>query len=388
MTHEFPTLYGRDRKGAVLEWNVTAVDDLVVTAHGKLGGRKAINKTRSAPTNVGRANARNADEQAIFEAQAAWTKKVKEGYCESVDKARSTKIYLPMLAHPMVSAKTKREIDWSNAQYAQPKLNGLRCLATIQPDGSVSMMSRQGTPWTILGHIEEQLKLIGRPGDIFDGEIYQHGIPLQTLNSWVKRMQPNTLLLDYHLYDMPACQGQEDGVWEDRHAELQRRLARYPDVVCRKALQAVPTRLVRDEAEIKAFFSEVITEGYEGLIIRCGGRRYEFNERTDSLLKWKKFIDAEFKIVDVLPREYNAKMTICDKFVCQTADGKNFEVVPRGTMETRAAYWEDRAIYVGRKLVVRFLEYSNAGIPQGNTVGIAIRLPEDMPMESAPGKMW
>jgi hypothetical protein len=46
---------------------------------------------------------------------------------------------------------------------------------------------------------------------------------------------------------------------------------------------------------------------------------------------------------------------------------------------TRREYWTNRGSYIGQKLVVRFLERSIDGIPQGNPVGIAVRLPEDTP---------
>lgn len=405
MDLELPPLYIRDKTGDIVQWRVFAEGDLVITEHGKLKGKKAENKTRCKPTNEGRANARNAEQQARFEAQSAWDKKVKEGYNTDLDTARSALVLLPMLAHPFRQEKNGKikERKLTFPAFAQRKYNGLRCLAFVNYENMVTLMSRQGTVWDSpgLNHIRAAILRLGKPGDIFDGELYVHGVPLQTLNSWIKREQAETARLKYVLYDMPSAQGQKDGVWEDRWAELNRRInadiqgvreqfglvAPDPFRACSHPLQLAETRLVRDLAEIESFqHTATMDEGYEGLIIRLGGRRYEFNDRSDGLLKFKTFQDAEFVVVDVLSREYQGETIIVDKFVCRNdRSDATFEVVPRGTIEQRKSWWSTRDTLIGQPLVVRFLERSIAGIPQGNPVGIAFRIPEDMPDESDKG---
>lgn len=396
MDTEFPPLYIRDKKGDIVQWRVFAEGDLVITEHGKLTGKKTENKTRCKPTNTGRANARDAEAQARFEAQAAWEKKTKEGYSPDLETARSALILLPMLAHPFRQEKNGKvkERKISFPAFAQRKYNGLRCLAFVELDKSVRLMSRQGTLWDSPGlqHIRDAVATIGRPGDIFDGELYVHGVPLQTLNSWIKREQSDTARLEYVMYDMPSAIGQKDGVWEDRWEELQRRfretgkvstVATINQII--NALTLAETRLVRDLAEVEAFqLYATMTEGYEGLIIRLGGRRYEFNDRSDGLLKFKTFKDSEFKVIDVLSREYQGSLVIVDKFVCQNdVNDKTFEVVPIGSMEKRARWWTERQTLIGQSLVVRYLERSIDLLPVPNPVGVAFRLPEDLPTEES-----
>jgi DNA ligase 1 len=397
MELELPPLYIRDKTGAIVQWRVFAEGDLVITEHGKLTGKKAENKTRCKPTNVGRANARDAVAQAKFEAQAAWEKKLKEGYNTDLEAARSALVLLPMLAHPFRQEKNGKikERKLTFPAFAQRKYNGLRCLAFVHPDKTVTLMSRQGTVWDSDGlqHIRAAVAAIGHPGDIFDGELYVHGVALQTLNSWIKREQADTARLEYVLYDMPSSKGQKDGVWEDRWEELRGRFRAFgataPSGVLIAsiidALTLADTRLVRDIAEIEEFQRfATMDEGYEGLIIRLGGRRYEFNDRSDGLLKFKTFQDCEFKVIDVLGREYQGETLIVDKFVCKNdLNDATFEVVPRGSMEQRATWWKTRETLLGQSLVVRFLERSTGLVPQGNPVGVAFRLPEDLPTEES-----
>lgn len=377
---ELPPLYSRDRKGALLVWRVYTVNDLCVTEHGKVGGKQTVHKDRCKPMNVGRANATTGETQAHSEAQSAWTAKVKEGYQTTIEAAQSTKIYLPMLAHPREKNGKQRAVLWPC--WAQPKFNGLRCLAFVESPTEVKFISRQGTEWTTLSHIGAELLLIGKPGDIFDGEVYVHGVPLQTLNSYIKKMQPATLSLQYWVYDMPRAEGQEDGVWEDRWAELQRRMATLPPTA--SAIKLSPTWLVRDDAEVRDVFeAQTQTHNYEGLILRQTGRLYEFANRTDSLLKVKPFQDSEFKVVGVVDREYfpadgGPSYPIVDKYVvANDLTDTTFEVVPKGSMEYRHQLLQENKI--GEMLVVRFLERSKDLIPQGNPVGLCFRLQEDQP---------
>jgi DNA ligase-1 len=388
---ELEPLYCKNKSGGIQVWRVYAEAGTVITEHGVVGGKLVTNRVRCKPTNVGRANARDEVQQAIFEATSAHTEKKKAGYFTSITEAQNSFVLLPMLAHPLYKdakvkgalTKVKREVNFTHC-WAQRKYNGLRCLSPVRADG-VQLISRQGTLWDSAGldHIRKALLSIGRPGDVYDGELYIHGVPLQTLNSYIKRNQPETAKLQYVLYDMPIAEGQRDGTFEERFHELRARLARYDGT----ALLLAPTKLCTSEAEVHAMQQHVVfQEGYEGLIIRQAGFRYEFGDRSESLIKYKTFQDAEFEIIDSIPREWfppgsSASLQVLDKFVCKNDSGdKTFEVVPRGDMAgTRREYWTNRGSYIGQKLVVRFLERSIDGIPQGNPVGIAVRLPEDTP---------
>lgn len=392
---ELPTLYSRGAD-AMLQWRVWTEGDVIVVEHGQVGGKQTQKRDRAAGTNEGRANARDAHAQAEFEAQARWTKKTKQGYQESLESARTALVLLPMLAHPLVKKTRKKGIPVEQVRtvaypcHVQRKLNGLRCLAIVGPDRTITMKSRQGTVWETLGHIEEALKLIAQPGDIFDGEIYLHGTPLQTLNGWIKNESDAAaaalrLALQYHIYDMPSV----DAEWERRHAELQFRMLGAPASPLTSQLVAVETIVANTEAEVRDKMAQFVAEGYEGAILRQFGYKYEFDKRSEAIIKYKQFTDAEFEITDALHREYfepgtTVSYKILDKFVCRNnLNAKTFEVVPLGTILEKKNMWIKVDDYIGKRLIVRFLERSVDGIPQGNPVGMAVRLDEDAAEEEA-----
>ncbi len=382
---ELPTLYAMRLDGKIKQWCVHTENDVVVMTHGSMGGKQTESRTRSLATNRGRSNERLGPEQAVFESQAAWQKKKDEGYFESVDAARTTRVFKPMLAHSAYVTRTKGGVKSKELRplkfpmHAQRKLNGLRCLATNK-----KLVSREGIEWN-LPHIQVEVAKILKDGEYLDGEVYIHGVPLQTLNSLIKDYRaPESLALQFHVYDFP----QDNAVWVDRYDRLRTKLEQYRDVRANfvsSTIQMVDTVLVDNMGDIAALENVAVElEGYEGLILRQWEKPYVWAGRCDSLLKWKRFTDMEFLIIDVLGRELikgKESTWICDKFVCQNnMNDHTFEVVPKGTEATRAEYFKNKDQYIGQRLMVRFLERSVDGIPQGNPVG-SFRLPEDTPGE-------
>lgn len=403
MALELPPLYIRDAAGKLLQWTVHTEGDRVVIEYGTLKGKKKKIVIPCAATNLGRANQRLPPEQALFEAKSNWDAKLQEGYCESVDEAKDRIVFLPALAHPLISRRTKggKKIETRREVLypcdAQRKLNGLRCLAHVK-DGAVEFTSRIGIHWNI-PHVAQDVLKIGRNGDWFDGELFIKGMALQNINSLVKDYRPESAALEYHLYDMPMSQGQADGIWEDRWLELCARVA-LMKITPKRSLMTEPssihlveTMTVNSFEEVVAFESIAIDEGYEGLILRKHGHRYAWNVRSDNLIKYKRFQDAEFMVVSATSRtlvdpETRAETEILDCFIClNNQNDSHFEVVPRGTMKDRKRMWEMAADYVGRRLTVRFLERSNDNIPIGNPVGIGFRDEADL-AEGGEQSMW
>lgn len=398
---ELPALYARGADKTILVWRTFTEGSIVAFEHGQLGGKLVVNRARAEPTNIGRANQRNPDQQASFESEAAWVKKTKQGYFESVEQAKIAEVLLPMLAHPITKkAKVKgvRTVTERGITFpcqVQRKLNGLRCLAIVGEDRMVTLKSRQGTVWELLQHIELAVAAIGRPGDIFDGEIYLHGVPLQTINGWIKNgtdqaVVPLRAMLQYNIYDMPRC-GTSIGTWEVRRDRLTARFQQLDDMILvaprvptLSSLKPVETFTVHSREELDTLAKSFVLAGYEGAIIRQLGHEYAFDRRVEGLLKWKQFTDSEFKVIDVLSRERfdpgtNQSYMILDKCVCQNNTTEaTFEVVPLGDMAQKKQWHEQKEQLIGKRLVVRYLERSVDGIPQGNPVGVAFRLDEDL----------
>jgi hypothetical protein len=116
-----PTLFSRTSTGAIQTWLIETEGDKYRTVFGQLNGAiQTTNWTVCHPTNEGRANARNGEEQAVFEAKALWKKKKDSGCFEDIKDIDTSLFTEPMLA--------KKYEDYSSELsypvYCQPKLDG------------------------------------------------------------------------------------------------------------------------------------------------------------------------------------------------------------------------------------------------------------------------
>jgi ATP-dependent DNA ligase len=225
-------------------------------------------------------------------------------------------------------------------------------------------------------------------GTILDGEVYIPGVPLQTLNSLIKRHQDESLALSYHIYDMPCIDGGFERRYEELSALMNSQVAKAAP--CLKLVETLQTTSEADTLQLERQF---VAAGYEGLMIRLRGHEYEWDARSYNLLKVKTFQDAEFMITEVPGREYfipgsSKSMMIVDKFVLRnnTSDD-TFESVPVGTMQQRAEWYRIRESLIGAMATVRFYGRSKDGIPSYNPVVKAVRLGEDLPLQSD-GGLW
>jgi hypothetical protein len=105
----FPILYKKTATGATQQWSIFVENDRYWTESGQVDGLL----TESKPTicygkNIGKSNETDGEAQAILEAEAKITKKLKTGYTEDVTKIDTCKTYFsPMLACKYVDKKDK-----------------------------------------------------------------------------------------------------------------------------------------------------------------------------------------------------------------------------------------------------------------------------------------
>lgn len=355
---KLPTLYKQGNRG-LEQWNVEVIDHMheseILVTWGMVNGAMQTKSTLiSEGKNIGKSNETTFKEQARLEAKSKWQKQIdRKGYSETVQAAntkKETKIR-PMLAKVYADHKHKLKFPC----YIQPKLDGMRAL-TYLVDGEVVMMSRQGKEIVTTEHIKNELKYVLHDDLVLDGELYQHGEKFQSLISKVKRDEANneSKEVQYHVYDCFYASNPEK-IYDKRIDDLQlhvlyKKLTHTKYVITGKCL---------NESDIFEYHKSFLKEGYEGSIIRGANAPYKIDGRSDQLLKLKDFKDAEYEV-------YNFEV---DKnghpvFVCQTDDGKLFNVKPEGSDEERKELLERIHEYIGQEITVKYFELTDDGIPR------------------------
>lgn len=358
----FPTLYKFAKSGAVQQWEITAIGFADGKAayeveHGQKGGKLQsslvmVNKGK----NIGKANETTPYEQACSEAESKWKKQLDKNYSEGEPKELPKTD--PMLAHKYADKMDKVTFPC----YWQPKLDGIRCVALRDGD-EIHLTSRGGKVFTTLAHIKKALSTIMRDGDIFDGELYVHGTPFQTVSSWVKRLQEDTAKVVYCVYDMI-----NDEPFSSRRYRLQSLIEGKGQGV----VSIVYTGELGSHADVKSILAAQEQGGYEGIMLRVGDCKYQCGRRSSELLKVKTFIDQEFEIVGAEENKGRQKGQCC--FICKTEKGTEFKCKPMGTDAERKAYWENRESYIGKQLTIRFFEWTTSDDPVPRfPIGVAVR---------------
>lgn len=266
----------------------------------------------------------------------------------------------PMLAHPIEKVATPY-ISEERPAHVQIKYDGHRCLIT-KWQGNILAYTRKGKPITTIGHILRVLQDRLAEGVTLDGELYVHGKSLQNISSLIKRDQPGSAALSYHVYDIV-----EDLPFSERW-ELAKHIV---EPVQSGQLFCVPTEKITSLAGAYAHFKVARGNGYEGSMLRLDGSGYEDGKRSGQLLKLKTRLDEDFEVVDVFAGKYDVGIL---KLKLNDRPG-TFDCTAPGSVPEKQAILKDKHLYIGKMVEVEYAYKTNDGIPFH---AVAIRFKEEL----------
>lgn len=344
------TLYAKDGKGMMRVWEIEAHEDGILIRHGHHGGN-LVEHFEVVPHGK---STRTRDEQIMLQVASKIAKRRDAGYCYKLEDAQNNaRTNALNLARPMLAQTYDHPSHIKEGAVWQYKYNGLRCLMIKTAQGIVAY-SRNGKPFTTLGHITSGLEAVMEVGDTFDGELYIHGKTLQSILSFVKRKQPETALIKYHIYDKV-----DDKPYAERYRAIWESLQGAENVpftlVPTTPLEATTGGLT---AAIKGVLKEAREKGYEGIMIRHSLSGYETGKRSRSLLKVKVWLDEEYKVIQI--HESKDGWAILE---CQLPAGSTFTVSAPGTVNIKKAILRDKEKWIGKWVSVQFAELTKDGIP-------------------------
>lgn len=393
----YDPLFGKDKSGKTRVWIAAVYDDSingiasVVIHHGVHGGKLQIDSREyKEGKNRGKKNETTAFEQCVLETDKKHRDKIeKEGYSTSLETNDAAPVPLnkkifPMLANKYEPAAASKRSGIVFPCYVQPKLDGLRCVIYAGKDGDLVYagkdgdlayadqpvyQSRTGGIFTTLQHLTPEIsEILHRcPGIVLDGELYTKEIPFEELAGIIKKKSISSdedrakiREVQYHIYDLIV----PDETFKERLSLIHLSLEETPHV------RIVPTYLAHSSAEFKEKFAEFVEQGYEGIMLRNAAGLYKENYRSNDLMKYKEFLEAEYPIVDFKEASGRDAGTVI--WECETPEGRRFSVRPRGTVEARKQWFQSAKSIVGKQLTVIFQELSEMGVPRF-PVGKSIR---------------
>jgi ATP-dependent DNA ligase len=337
---EMVTLYKVTATNAIQIWTIFEEAKSILIEWGQLNGSMQSKRENISINQSGR----NLDEQLALQVNSRVNKQLDKGYCYTIEEARqsvglnASKLLKPMLAQQLKDSK----VDFKKC-FVQYKYNGHRCLIMGTEEGPIAY-SRNGKQINTIKHITDSIGI--QPGVILDGELYVHGMALQDAGSLIKKIQPGNDKLDYIIYDT---------IINNPYEQRLERIMEYEFVS--ESVKVAPT-LFPGVKDIEENLRASIAAGYEGLILRTNDTGYEAGKRSKSLIKIKKWLDAEFLITNIIASKDGWAV-----LECQLPTGGYFRVSAPGNIDEKIEILINSCDYIGRIVNVEFFEYTNDGVP-------------------------
>ncbi len=262
------------------------------------------------------------------------------------------------MINPMLAYKVdKKPIDWTKKVFMQPKLDGVRCVATRN-----GCYTRTGKQLMNVEHIELSLKpwFEMHPEMILDGELYNHDLRdnFEKIISLVRKLKPTdedrleaSKMMQYHVYDYIT--EDNDDEYETRGANLA--CSDFYD----ECIKYVPSTLVSNYKEALMIHKVQLAQGYEGSILRLN-ENYE-QKRSYNLQKFKDFHDTEATIIGYVEGKGKRTGTI-GKFLMRDPEGIEFGCPPgKGYNYKDLANMLDNVdAYIGKTATFTYFERTKA----------------------------
>ena len=270
-------------------------------------------------------------------------------------------IFSCQLAHDSANHETKV----TGRKFIEVKLDGVRVITVVYPDGRVDQYSRNGKELVNFEHIKSQISAVVKSDPppyplVLDGEVMSASF--QDLMKQVHR-KDNVEASDavLHLFDCVPLSDFEKGSWQksqtDRSSMVYYWHKKHKEQLPNIAVvghELVDLNTEEGTKRFRAINQLAIDGGYEGIMIKDPDAPYEC-KRTTSWLKLKPFIEVSLSVVAV--EEGTGKnVGKLGALVCEGEDDNKRIRVNCGSGfsdSQRDTFWISRDTLIGQVVEVR-----------------------------------
>ena len=270
---------------------------------------------------------------------------------------------IPVFSCQLAHDSTNHEEKVCGKKIIEVKLDGVRVITIVYPDGGVDQFSRNGKALLHFGHIKDQLSAVATGLSepmVLDGEVMSSSF--QDLMKQVHR-KDNVNAKDAILYLFDAVPLKDFEKGKSKVTQLQR--SQWVKDWYNGNIEALPNlRILAQELvdldtdagqqRFRAINQQAIDGGYEGIMIKEVNAPYEC-KRSHAWLKLKPFIEVSLEVTDV-EEGTGRNIGRLGAFVCSGVDdGRKITVnVGSGFSDSnRDEFWNYRREVLGNIVEVR-----------------------------------
>ncbi len=273
------------------------------------------------------------------------------------------KYIIPVFSCQLAHDSNGHESKVAGNKLIEVKLDGVRVITIVHPDGRIDQFSRNGKELVNFPHVKEQIAKVAhsfKEAMVLDGEIMSSSF--QDLMKQVHRksdVQSTDAVLN--LFDILTLEEFENGKSSTTQIKRSQALqdwvsANHEAMPNVKALVFENVDLATSEGQLrfKEINAQAVAGGYEGIMIKDPEAGYEC-KRSVAWLKLKPFIEVSLEVVAV-EEGTGRNIGKLGALVCEGEDnGQRIQVnVGSGfTDSNRDTYWGGRDALIGNIVEVR-----------------------------------
>lgn len=378
-------LFKRNNKGIPQFWEINDTDDGYLSVSygivGKNGMCDIIQRTK-----------KNELESRIKAKRKEGYKELKELHDNAPEKIENVNslinylyTYLPKfntgdgVILPMLAKTLENNKPFTKSEYrAQYKINGERCIISATKSDNIfnpisfRYISRTGTDWTknlkffdTILNTRLSPKIIDmmiEEGACLDGELYIPNYSINQINHIIKDNKvPQHYQLQYWLFDICI----PDYSYDKRDYLLKSELLQYvKDFQTKKEHLNNKDLFIVLNSRYIYNYEAALTErdknielGFEGLVCRDVYSEYQFGKRNQCMFKFKKILDGNFEILDVVSE--GKRRSNLAKFVLKNdINEETFECTINMPHDIQEEILKNKEEYIGKYAFVEYRERS------------------------------
>lgn len=390
------TLYKRDKNNRIRFWTIQHDDVSYWTISGIYPDGKA---QKTAPTfveqkNIGKANETSLEEQVLKEVESKITYQIDHGFTRDIPD-EDEKRFDVSLAAKYIDRKAKNKLEFPYIY--QQKLDGIRCFLSCEKGDdeffgdafkAIKLSSRGQKEFKSVEHLKNDPVVNAIfdefPDIILDGELYNHELKsdFNRICSLVKKTKPTAEDLEesaekiyFNCFDCYFKNSPELQFMERNNKLINFVRSKFDSAVSTRftfvtsdgiSLTVGENKSLNDESEVEEKIVQYIDQGFEGIMLKRDVP-YFFG-RSNDLLKYKFFKDAEYKIVDFEEGKGNLA-GIAASVVCVADNGTEFRAGVTGTQDYARTLFKNKEKYMGMLATIKYQELTplqdgKGGVPR------------------------
>ncbi len=353
-----PTLYKTTKTGATQICKISTVEDIIEVEFGQLDGKMQFKHTPCFGKNAGKSNATTDTEQAESEAQSKWERKVKDGYSTEIAAPKTTRVQAMKVK--VLQAQEKNVIY---PCVSTPKLNGICAIYKNEATG-LKLYSRTGEEYPEIYHQHAEILEVMHHMNTneINVELYIHGEHLQDIASAVKKPKELSKKLEAAIFAI--C---DSGLSYEK--DRIRMIGAELHLIHLKSVTFLTGVWCKTREDIEDHYNQCIKRNLEGTVVKNLRAKYEHGIRSSDMFKYKKTLDAEFRIIN-----HNIDKNNEVVWIMAVNDNTNttFKCKPKGERAYRQQLAVDAKNYYGTWWTIEYETMSKDNIPL-KPVGIGPR---------------